>query len=236
MAITTALQFSGGKDSLAILHMYRDQLDEIVVAWVNTGAAYPEVQREMARIAKKVPHFLVVRGNQPEQIRKNGYPSDIVPINYSPIGRYFVKKAETFRIQSAFDCCAANMWDPLTRTMALMGVKRVIRGQRADEQYKNPAIKNGTVLDGIEYVLPLETWTAEQVFKYLRDHGIELPSYYSSEVTSHDCWNCTAYLDSYVKRIQNLPPPARAEVQRRLKEINRAIELESAPLKRLIEQ
>lgn len=236
MTITTALQFSGGKDSLAILHMFRDQLENIVVTWVNTGAAYPEVQRQMAKVAKKVPHFLVVRGNQPENIRKNGYPSDVVPINYTPSGRYFVKKAEDFRIQSAFDCCAANMWDPLERTMKLMGIKRVIRGQRADEQYKNPIVRDGTIINGIEYVLPLETWTAEQVFKYLNDNEIELPSYYSNEVTSHDCWNCTAYLDSYVKRIQNLPPPARAEVQRRLVEINRAIELETAPLKRLLEE
>jgi 3'-phosphoadenosine 5'-phosphosulfate sulfotransferase (PAPS reductase)/FAD synthetase len=234
MAITTALQFSGGKDSLAILHMYRDQLDGIVVVWVNTGAAYPEVQKEMARLAKKIPHFLVVKGNQQENIRRNGYPSDIVPIRYSPVGRYFIKSAETFKMQSAFDCCSSNMWEPLAKTMRLMGIKTVIRGQRRDEQYKNPLVFDGAVVDGIKYVLPLETWTAEQVFQYLRDNEVKLPDYYSDEVTSHDCWSCTAYLDAYQTRIQKLPPAARAEVKRRLVEIQQAIDATSAPLKRLL--
>jgi 3'-phosphoadenosine 5'-phosphosulfate sulfotransferase (PAPS reductase)/FAD synthetase len=234
MKIETALQFSGGKDSLAILHMHRDMLGEIVVVWVNTGATYPEVQREMAKVAKKVPHFLVVKGNQQENIRLNGYPSDIVPVRYSPQGRAFVKSAEQFKIQSAFDCCNSNMWQPLARAMKLMGIKRVIRGQRADERYKNPYVTNGSVIDGIEYVLPLETWTAEQVFQYLRNNDVKLPDYYSDETTSHDCWSCTAYLDSYQNRIKNLPPAARGEVLRRLGEIRQAIEAESAPLKRLL--
>ena len=234
MRITTALQFSGGKDSLAILHMYKDQLDKILVVWVNTGAAYPEVQRYMSKLSRTIPHFVVVRGRQPQNIALNGYPSDIVPIRYSPIGRHYVKSAETFKIQSAFDCCAANMWAPLQQAMRMLGITRVIRGQRRDEEYTNASVTNGSVVNGIEYVLPLENWTAEQVFDYLKKNNVEFPSYYSSEGTSHDCWNCTAYLSSYQKRIQNLPPDARAEVERRLEQINTAVELELAPLKRLI--
>lgn len=216
--------------------MYREQLNEIVVVWANTGAAYPEVQREMAKLARKIPHFLVVRGKQPEQIAKNGYPSDVVPINYSPIGRLYVKKQQfEYKVQSAFDCCAANMWQPLAHAMQLLGIKKIIRGQRRDEQYKNSAVTNGMKVGGVEYVLPLEDWTAEQVFTYLRDNKVPIPEYYNSEGTSHDCWSCTAYLDSYKNRIKNLPPAPRAEVQRRLAEISKAIELETAPLKKLLE-
>jgi 3'-phosphoadenosine 5'-phosphosulfate sulfotransferase (PAPS reductase)/FAD synthetase len=214
--------------------MYKDQLDKILVVWVNTGAAYPDVQRYMAKLSQKIPHFLTVRGKQPENIAKNGFPSDVVPIRYSQIGRHYVKSAESFKIQSAFDCCSQNMWQPLQQAMRMLGIKKIIRGQRRDEEYVNTDVVNGTVIDGIEYTLPLENWTAAQVFEYLKKNDVEFPPYYGSETTSHDCWNCTAYLSSYQKRIQNLPPEPRAEVERRLNEINTAIELELAPLKRLI--
>jgi 3'-phosphoadenosine 5'-phosphosulfate sulfotransferase (PAPS reductase)/FAD synthetase len=120
--------------------------------------------------------------------------------------------------------------------MKLLGITTVIRGQRRDEEYRNPLVTDGALIDGITYRLPLENWSAEQVFRYLENNKIELPSYYSGESTSHDCWDCTAYLGAYKNRIKNLPPPAKAEVEKRLKSIRDAIDLESAPLKRLLEE
>jgi phosphoadenosine phosphosulfate reductase len=43
----TALQFSGGKDSLACLHLYREQWPDLLVMWLNTGAVYPEMMDYM---------------------------------------------------------------------------------------------------------------------------------------------------------------------------------------------
>ncbi len=234
MRPTAALQYSGGKDSRVILHMHKEILDEILVVWANTGAAYPAVLEHMAEVAKSVPHFMEVRGQQPENIEKYGYPSDVVPINYSPLGREWVKKPYDFKIQSAFDCCARNMWHPLNSAMIQCGIKTVIRGQRRDEQY-TARLTNGAVDNqGITYLLPIEDWTEAQVFEYLKTHNIEIPEYYASEVTSHDCWNCTAYLGSYEKRIANLPDDKRAEVNRRLKAIAVAVETEMAPLKNIL--
>lgn len=232
--ITTALQYSGGRDSRALLHLHRNQLDKIIVVWMNPGDAYPEQLREMHKLAREIPHFLILHGNVQSNIRQNGYPSDIVPINYSPVGRAYVKKDGDFKIQSAFDCCSRSMWQPLAQAMKLLGITRIIRGQRREEQYTNTAVTNGTVIDGVEYVLPLEDWTTADVEKYLRDNHLKLPEYYASEGTSHDCVHCTAYLGSYQARIRNLPSEARSEVTRRLKEIAVAIEQESAPLKSLL--
>lgn len=235
MSVSTALQYSGGKDSRAILHMYREQLNDIVVVWVNTGAPYPEMEKEMLQMSRKVPHFLIVRGNQPEQIKKFGYPSDVVPINYSPFGRLMVKSAHEFKLQSAFDCCSANMWNPLRDAMKMLSVTRIIRGQRRAETYTNAVATNGKIIDGIEYVLPIEDWSDEQVFEYLRANNVEIPSYYQTEGTSHDCWNCTAYLNSYEKRINNLPAPKRAEVVDRLRYIRAAITSETKSLTEILE-
>lgn len=232
--VTTALQYSGGRDSRALLHLHRDQLDKIIVVWMNPGDAYPDQLREMHRAARDVPHFLILHGNVVQNVKEFGYPSDVVPINFSPAGRAFVKKEDSFRIQSAFDCCARSMWLPLAKAMTLLGITRVIRGQRREEQYTNSAVTNGTVIDGVEYILPLEDWTTADVEKYLRDNHIKIPDYYATEGTSHDCVHCTAYLDSYQNRIRNLPDGPRNEVTRRLKEIAVAIEQESAPLKSLL--
>jgi phosphoadenosine phosphosulfate reductase len=232
--VTTALQFSGGKDSRAVLHMFREQLNDILVVWADTGASYPAVRKHMEELRSKVPHFLIVTGKQPENIKKYGYPSDVVPINYTPLGKQWVKKSHDFKIQSAFDCCAMNMWHPLNDAMKLLGIKTVIRGQRRDEQYTAKITDGHVDTQGITYRLPIENWTVEQVFEYLKTNSVEVPDYYSTEATSHDCWNCTAYLGSYEKRIANLPPEQKAEVERRLQEINQAIDLESAPLKKLL--
>lgn len=233
--ISTALQYSGGRDSRALLHLHRDQLDKVIVVWMNPGDAYPDQLREMHKLARDIPHFLILHGNVKSNIEQFGYPSDVVPINYSPLGRAYVKKAGDFKIQSAFDCCSRSMWQPLAQAMQLLGITRVIRGQRREEQYTNTAVTNGAVIDGIEYVLPLEDWTTADVEKYLRDNHLKLPDYYASEGTSHDCIHCTAYLGSYQARIRNLPAESRREVDQRLKQISIAIEQESAPLKSLLQ-
>lgn len=234
-SVTTALQYSGGRDSRALLHLCRNDLDKIIVVWMNPGDAYPDAIHEMAKLARAVPHFLALHGQVKENIKRNGYPSDVVPINYSPIGRLYVKKQFEYKVQSAFDCCATNMWQPLAHAMQLLGIKKIIRGQRRQEQYTNSAVTDGAVVNGVTYSLPLENWSTEDVENYLRVNQIEIPSYYKTEGTSHDCMHCTAYLGSYEARIKNLPPAPRAEVQRRLAEISKAIELETAPLKKLLE-
>ncbi len=37
-----ALECSGGRDSLALVHLLRPELDRITVFWLNTGAAIPQ--------------------------------------------------------------------------------------------------------------------------------------------------------------------------------------------------
>ena len=42
---TAVLQFSGGKDSTALLYLARPHLDRITVLFADTGAVYPHVVR-----------------------------------------------------------------------------------------------------------------------------------------------------------------------------------------------
>jgi 3'-phosphoadenosine 5'-phosphosulfate sulfotransferase (PAPS reductase)/FAD synthetase len=222
----TALQFSGGKDSLACLYLYKKHWNDIYVCWLNSGAAYPEVIEHMEGWKARLPNFIEIRANQPENIEKNGYPSDVVPLRYTAIGNHGVRDVPGLRIQSYLQCCHDNLWMPMREKMIELGVERIIRGQRNSESYKGP-IRHGQVVDGIEYVLPLQDWSESDVFAYLKKVGAEIPAYYATETTSRDCWNCTAYRDTYAVRTANLKGEMRTEVDRRLKLIGDAIRAES---------
>jgi phosphoadenosine phosphosulfate reductase len=232
--ITTALQYSGGKDSRAILHMHRDQLKDILVVWLDAGNSYAQQQAEMQQMQRKVPNFLIVKSNQPKQVAENGYPSDVVPMNYSPLGRQFIKLGSA-KIQSTFGCCSENVWQPLHRAMVMLGITTIIRGQRDNDEYRNGLFKHGSVLQGIKCVSPLEGWTEKQVFDYLAKNKVETPEYYAKETTGRDCWSCTGYLRHNTARIQNLPEPQKTEVLRRLKVIRETVNAEMQPLDTVIE-
>jgi 3'-phosphoadenosine 5'-phosphosulfate sulfotransferase (PAPS reductase)/FAD synthetase len=225
--ITTALEFSGGKDSLACLYLYRDagKLEETVVLWVNTGDAYPETIAQMQRVREWVPHFHEVKSDQPSVIAEFGFPSDVVPGLNTRLGQACTGESGV-RIQSFMDCCARSVWLPMHEAVKALGVTRVVRGQRNDERRRAP-IKSGHVEDGIEYLFPIEDWTEQQVYEYLQSVDADLPAYYREERTSRDCMHCTAYLDESAERIRNLPTIQRGIVLHRIRSIAAAVRAES---------
>ncbi|WOJ93371.1 phosphoadenosine phosphosulfate reductase family protein [Congregibacter variabilis] len=223
--MVTALQFSGGKDSLACLHLFESEWDDIYVVWVNTGAAYPDVIEYMEEWRQVLPNFVEVKTDQPGNIAKYGWPADVVPINSTSIGRKLMS-GDGPVIQDYLSCCGRNIWAPMQSAMKDLGATRIIRGQRADDSHKGP-LKSGQLVDGVEYVYPLENWSEQDVFDYLRSVDAQIPSYYAKgEVTGRDCWDCTAYLEENVNRIQGLPDEKRVEMERRISLIDSAISSE----------
>jgi phosphoadenosine phosphosulfate reductase len=220
-----ALHFSGGKDSLACLHLYKDFWDKMYVIWVNTGAVYPEMQAYMDGWKKKLPHFVEVESDQPRNIEENGWPVDVLPVNNTALGLLVTGKAGPM-LQPYLSCCATNIWLPLHEATKKLGVKKVIKGQRLEDGRKSTT-RHGSIIDGIELVMPIENWTTEQVFRYLAQVGAELPpGYADGEKTGRDCWDCTAYLDDNKKRIANLPSDRQAIIRDRLAQIEAAIKEE----------
>ena len=80
------------------------------------------------------------------------------------------------------------------------GITHLIRGQRIDEAHKSISI-DGSVVDGITFVQPIETWTAEQVFAFILKHRGTLPDHYAIKHTSLDCYDCTAFLGDSADRV-----------------------------------
>lgn len=236
MKPTTALQFSGGKDSLALLTLWRAKLADTLVCWVNTGASYPETLAQMRTLKETVPHFLEITSDQPTQVDREGYPTDLVPLHFTPMGRETVDEPynKLVRLQDTFRCCSANIWQPLYQAMKANGITTVLRGQKRVDKYK-AAYLSGYREDGITYIFPLQNWTDADVFKYLADNNVPLPVHYSrGEKKGHDCWSCTGYLDEDAGRIHNLPRDRREEVMRRLQAISATILYQWKPLAQLL--
>lgn len=216
-----ALQLSGGKDSLACLYIMRPYWDRLTVYWLNTGAAFPETIEQMKAIREMVSHFVEIAGRQPEVIVQFGLPSDIVPVNSTPVGVTAAGDGRAL-IQDRYSCCLRSLMIPMHERMVQDGVTLIIRGQKDSDRLKAP-IKSGDVVDGIEYLLPVENWTDADVLSYLKGQGATLPRFYETLRASPDCITCSAYWEegraSYLKQHH---PDAYSEYQQRLNCISSA--------------
>ena len=192
-----ALQFSGGRDSLALVYLLRPYWDRLTVYHVNAGAPFPETVHTVDFIRQLVPNFVYVMGRQPEVIAEHGLPSDIVPANNTELGLFIA--GDGVKIQDRYSCCAKSIMAPLHERMDADGVTLIIRGQRNSENLKS-RLRSGDISGGYEMLFPIEDWSDEQVMDFLRDQGAPIPNYYETMQTSHECTNCTAYLELGMNR------------------------------------
>lgn len=145
-----------------------------------------------------VPHFHEVLGNQPEWVREQGHPTDLLPIEGTAVGRT-KESAPAIKLSFVGDCCLANLWQPMGDYIKSGQFTGVIRGQKLADSLRTD-LQSGDVYDGVEYCLPIESWSDNDVFAYLGDTF--LPSPYKEGLTSSlDCLNCTAY-SSHRKGVQ----------------------------------
>jgi phosphoadenosine phosphosulfate reductase len=210
-----ALQFSGGKDSLALLHLFKPHWDRITVYWLNSGDPFPETERQMREVAAMVPHFVEIEGRQPEVIATLGIPSDMVPALSTPIGRAACG-GRAPAILDRYSCCLYSLFLPMHERMKADGITCIIRGQKHSDMQRSP-LKSGDVEDGIEYLFPLEDFDDADVFAYLGLQQIELPSFYPELSASPDCMTCSAYWEEgRGKYLRKHHPGAYAIYQERL--------------------
>lgn len=219
MHTDNVIMFSGGKDSMAMLYLLEPLWNDATVLWVNTGAAHESTLAQMAQVAAMVPHFLEARSDVMGFVERNGFPTDMLPVWHSADTHGMLGAKSEFC--SALMCCRHNLWLPGWKAVKDMGAKVVYRGQKLADA-KQADLADGTVVDGMTFRFPLAHWSDDDVLAYL---GERAPAYYAlGELSSRDCWLCTAYLDKNAQRIQGLPDGQRQVVVHKLAELKFEIE------------
>jgi phosphoadenosine phosphosulfate reductase len=219
-----ALQFSGGRDSLALLLAMRPYWDRVTVYYTSSGDAYPETQALVDVFKQAVPHFVQIEGRVNEVHEQMGWPSDVL----QPGAGYQFAKSDIDGYVPLIDrhnCCYHSIMQPMHECMQADGITLLIRGQR-DEDTTKSHVKSGDVIDGIQLLFPIARWTTEQVEQYIASQGMPLPPYYAEGLTSApDCMRCTAWLEHGAhKYLMKHHPNVASEVNARLKQIRVVVE------------
>lgn len=192
--MSTILQFSGGKDSTALLYLMKPELAYIDVVFCETGATFPHVVEHIHRTCDRLGARLTVIRPEVDvraYIDAHGLPADVVPVEASPeMAPYMSSSGQ--RLQSYMRCCGAMLFAPMARYIAEHGVTRVLRGsKKADARVGVP---DQHVENGVSYLSPLWNWSDAAVYRYLKSEGASLPEHYPAINDSLDCWLCTAHL------------------------------------------
>jgi phosphoadenosine phosphosulfate reductase len=225
-----ALQFSGGKDSLACLYLLKDQLEDITVYWCDTGDSCPETVEVVETVRPWIPNFAVIQGDVASWQAIHGKPVDLVPARAHFLGvAYGMSEVQ---LSNRFDCCFQNLMRPMHERMLADGVDCVIRGTKLCDTGTVPA-EGATEFYNI--LLPIKDWTHEQVFAYLESVGAPKNSIYEhyTNISAPECLNCTAWWDdNKTQYLKAKHPEAHARYQQNLKSIAIVVETHLADLRR----
>lgn len=224
-----ALQFSGGKDSLACLYLLRERLDELTVYWLDTGDTLPETAAVVAEVREWVPRFEVIQSDSRAWRNEYGHPSDLVPAKAHPLGVAY--GMNDFRLVSRFDCCWHNIMRPMHERMIADGVDAVIRGTKLCDTGTLPA--EGATDAGYEVLLPIRDWSHDDVHAYLTSVGAPTNAVYSvaKGFSAPECMGCTAWWDDRkADYFRVLHPELLGEYQAKLRDIRRTLQSHLADL------
>lgn len=187
-----ALQFSGGKDSLACLYLLREQLERVTVYWMNPGDGCPETQEIIDLVRPWVPQFIEVKGDVAAWRATYGEPTDLAPASAHPLGVAYGMSRR--KLVGRFDCCYHNIMAPMHQRMLDDGVDAVIRGTKLCDTGTLPA--EGWT-EHYDIVLPLRDWSHRDVFAYLDRVGAPFNQIYQhmKGASAPECMGCTAWWD-----------------------------------------
>lgn len=187
-----ALQFSGGKDSLACLLLclpYVGKQGNVNTYWMCTGDTLPETLEVVLWASRVVGSLSVVQSDVKAWRAKHGMPADVVPAESSVLG--MVHGLGRVAMTGRFDCCWFNLMAPMHQRMLSDGVQAVIRGTKLVDTPKQPS------RDDVPYqvILPVDGWSHAEVLDYLerwapfKNKLYELPGVESAP----ECLGCTAW-------------------------------------------
>ena len=185
-----ALSVSGGKDSMAVLYLLRDYLPRVTAYHLDTGDLLPEMRQSVAHIRKMCPNFVHIQGDVGAWIDANGLPTDLLPYSAHEVGA--IAGQGNIKVTTRYHCCFNNLMRPVWERVKADGNTLLIRGTKRADLKRLPT-SSGDVHDGIEIWHPIEDWSHDDVFAYLRLVGAPIPRVYSRMTNAPECARCSAW-------------------------------------------
>lgn len=186
-----AFSFSGGKDSTVLAWMMRRAglLDQVRVYHLDTGDLFPEMVEHVAMVRSWCPDFVTVQTDARGWAKIHGEPSDLVPHSSHEFGQLM---EEGRKISARYECCEANLMRPLAERMHGDGNTLLIRGTRQADMKRLP-VASGDVHSGMEFFYPIQSWSDDDVFAFIKRNDIPIPALYDFFRQGPECATCPAW-------------------------------------------
>jgi sulfate adenylyltransferase subunit 2 len=208
-----ALLFSGGKDSIVLVHLalkaFRPGKFPFPLVHIDTGHNFPEAIAFRDQLAREISEKLIV-GSVEDSIKKYN-------LKETP-GRFPSRNAlQTYTLldvieQNEFDACIGGARRDEEKARAKERIFSVRDDFGAwDPKLQRPElwnVLNGKIQKGLNVrVFPISNWTELDVWNYIKKHNIELPSLYFSHQRE-----CIKFNDKLVATSAFIQPQENDEV------------------------
>ena len=183
------LAFSGGKDSLVILHMALDINPNIPVIYSNTTVEFPETLQYVKQLKEEWAINLHVTNND----------------------RSFFQMTKERGWAGHEDrwCCKPYKEEPAFQFMTQSGFEAEITGTtRTESIYRRSLspIKLPSKDPKIIRVNPIYDWNEWEVWRYIRENNIHYNPLYDMGYRRIGCWCCPLNGPSHYKRLKKTHP------------------------------
>jgi thioredoxin-dependent adenylylsulfate APS reductase len=165
-------------ESSVLIHMAASIVDRPEVVTLDTGRLPEETQDLIDRVQRRYPIRLHVEAPDAAEV------ADLVAAEGPNLFRRSVELRER--------CCDVRKVRPLTR--ALEGFDAWVTGLRRDQsagRRRTPVAQPDAAHGGIAKIAPLAAWRRDQVWTYIRAHGLDYHALYERGYTSIGCAPCT---------------------------------------------
>ncbi len=191
------VSYSGGKDSLAVLHLVSECLDDYDLLFADTGIEFPETVKNVSDVAEIYNR----------------------PLKMISSGDAFWDSVENFGPPSVEVrwCCKVCKLGPITQIindnyengcLTFIGQRKYESDTRAKSErvWKNPWVGNQVA------AAPIQNWTAMHVWLYIFKNDLLYNPLYSEGFDRIGCWLCPSCSVADLVRLKETHP----EMEKRL--------------------